>query len=241
MQILKKIHTIWSILWLATTFLCCYPLMFIGALHPSLHRLTHYMNKVWGITFFVGIGLIFKKIGRVQSKAPVIYCANHTSYLDIPLLFLTIPGFFMIIGKAELAKVPLFGFVFKRVYITVNRKNAKNAYDSFKKCGEAIDRGVSVVFYPEGTIPNHDAPKMGRFKDGSFKLAIEKKVPLIPVTMPYNWIIFPDYGSRLVTIKRPTTIIHDAIETKNMQVSDIDGLKERTYQIIQAEIEKYNS
>lgn len=240
MKILKIIYTSWCVFWLAITFLLCYPLMFIGALHPKLHILSHYMNKVWGILFFTSAGLFHKKIQKVKPKRPAVYCANHTSYLDIPLLFLTIPGFFMIIGKSQLKKVPLFGFVFSRVYILVNRRNAKDAYASFLRCGKELDKGRSVVFFPEGTIPSHDAPKMGKFKEGSFKLAIEKKVELIPVTLPHNWIIFPDYGSRMLTNKRPLAVFHDPISTENMTIADTDSLRALAYEIIDNEITKQN-
>ncbi len=240
MQILRYIYTIWAVFWLAFTFLLCYPLMFVGALHPNVHMLTHIMNKVWAITFFRGVGFFDEKIGTTKIKAPVVYCANHTSYLDIPLLFRTIPGFFMIIGKSELAKVPLFGFVFSRVYIIVNRKNAKEAHDSYKKCIDAINKGRSIVFFPEGTIPKDIAPQLGKFKDGCFRLAIEKKVPLVPVTLPYNWRIFPDYGSRLLTFKRPLAIFSSPIETKELDASQIQALSEKSRKIIEAEINKYN-
>ncbi len=240
MRILRYIYTIWAVFWLAFTFLLCYPLMFIGALHSAVHRLTHIMNKVWAFTFFRGVGFFDKKIGFTKIKGPVVYCANHTSYLDIPLLFRTIPGFFMIIGKSELAKVPLFGFVFSRVYITVNRKNAKDAHDSYKKCIHAIEKGRSIVFFPEGTIPRDIAPKLGKFKEGCFRLAIEKKVPLVPVALPYNWRIFPDYGDRLLTLIRPLAIFSTPIQTKELDATQIQALSEISKNIIEEEITKYN-
>ena len=134
MKVFKFLYTIWAAVWLLLWFLVCYPLLFVGALHPKLHRLTHFMNKVWGVLVFMTDLLWVKKIQDKKPSGPAVYCANHTSYIDIPLLFLTVPGFFMIIGKSELNKAPLFGFYFSRVYITVDRKKSQSRYDSYQKC-----------------------------------------------------------------------------------------------------------
>lgn len=242
MKIFNFLYTVWALIWLILWFLVCYPLLFLGALHPKIHWLTHFMNRVWGVLVFTTNFLFLKKIQHTKVKGPAIYCVNHTSYLDIPLLFLTVPGFFMIIGKAELNKVPLFGFYFSRVYITVDRKKSQSRYDSYQKCLSSVENGRSVVFFPEGTIPNDIAPNMIKFKDGPFKTAIEKQVPIVPVTFPYNWIIFPGTGkSRLASLKRPVAIFHDPIETKGMtEQKDLDRLKEQTFRIMQDEIDKHN-
>lgn len=243
MKILKIIFSIWAVFWLLVWFLICYPLMFLGALHPSTYRLTHFMQKVWGVLVYFSCGLFLKVEKNNMPDGPAVYCANHTSYMDIPTMFLTVPGFFNIIGKAELNKAPLFGFYFSRVYITVNRKNSQSRYQSYQDCLNSIDAGRSVVFFPEGTIPRDNAPEMMKFKDGPFKTAIEKKVPLIPVTLPYNWIIFPGSGeSKLASWKRPVAVFHEPISTKGMTIeNDLEELKSRTFEVMNMELQKYNS
>lgn len=242
-RVLKIIFSIWAVFWLLVWFLACYPLMFIGALHPALHRLTHFMQKVWGVFFYGSCGLFLKVEKPRLPSGAAVYCANHTSYLDIPTLFLTVPGFFNIIGKAELNKAPLFGFYFSRVYITVDRKNSQDRYQSYQDCLNSIEKGRSVVFFPEGTIPRDNAPKMIPFKDGPFKTAIEKQVPIVPVTLPYNWIIFPGSGdSKLATWKRPVAVFHEPISTIGMTLErDLDELKSKVYKIMNDELVKYNS
>lgn len=243
MKILKVLYSIWSVWWLAVWFLVCYPILFIGALHPSLHALTHFGNRLWAVLVFGSNFLFLKVIGKQNKRTPAIYCANHASYMDIPTFFLTIPHFFMIIGKAELNKTPLFGFFFKRVYISVDRKNPKSRYQSYQQCLEAVERGRSVAFFPEGTIPRQGAPAMIKFKDGPFKTAIQKQVPIIPVTFPYNWKIAPGSGkSRWATLKRPIAIFHEPIQTTGMNIEEhLEGLKQQTFDLMDAELRKYNS
>ena len=239
----KILYTIWSVWWLAVWFIFCYPLLFIGALHPKLHFLTHFMNKVWGVLVYGSCFLFINVKGKKYKEGPAIYCVNHTSFMDIPTLFLTAPGFFTIIGKAELNNVPLFGFYFSRVYITVDRKKSQSRYQAYQDCLDSVDKGRSVVFFPEGTIPRDNPPEMIKFKDGPFKTAIEKQVPIIPVTLPYNWIIFPGAnGSKLAQWKRPVAVFHDPISTEGMSVNeDLEPLKKQTFKIIDQELKKYNS
>ena len=193
---------------------------------------------MFGCTF-----LFIKKVGNPQIDGPAVYCANHTSYMDIPTLFLTVPGFFKIIGKAELNKAPLFGFYFKRVYISVDRKDSQSRYQAYLDCVNTVKNGDSIVFFPEGTIPRDGAPQMINFKDGPFKTAIENQVPIVPVTLPYNWIIFP--GSTIstwATWKRPYAEFHEPISTIGMTVeNDLESLKQQTFDVISKGIEKYNS
>ena len=104
------------------------------------------------------------------------------------------------------------------------------------KCFYALDRGISVVIFPEGTIPQKGLPKMIPFKDGPFRIAIEKKVPVVPVTMPYNRKILPDDGKYLIKPGRAKVIIHQPIETKGMSLKDIGRLKKEVFEIIEKQL-----
>ena len=79
-------------------------------------------------------------------------------------------------GKAELRKVPLFRKFFDRMNIPVNRKSVLDSHRAFMRAGSDIDKGISVALFPEGTI-HHNGPVIGRFKNGPFRLAIEKQIP----------------------------------------------------------------
>jgi len=108
------------------------------------------------------------------------------------------------------------------------------------KCSQAIENNISVALFPEGTIPKHDNPKLIPFKDGAFRIAIEKQVPIVPVTLPHNWKILPDDGKWLIHRHLMKLIIHEPIETTGMTLEDVDKLKEKTYQIIHEELKKHN-
>src|SRR5262249_53448228 len=114
-------------------------------------------------------------------KQHFILCSNHSSYLDIPMMCLTIPGYFNYMAKAELAKVPLFGRFFRTIDISVNRKSVRDSYRAYELAKQHLAKGASIVIFPEGTISTQ-APVMKKFKAGAFKIALELGIPVLPIT-----------------------------------------------------------
>lgn len=142
-------------------------------------------------------------------------------------------------GKSSLAKVPLIGYMYSRLNVLVDRKSPKSRAEALAKAGSQIDKGISLVIFPEGTIPE-TPPFTGPFKDGAFRLAIEKQIPIVPVTIPYNWLILPDDGKWLGKPNIAMAIFHEPISTKGLSLADVKGLMEQTNQVISEEILKRN-
>lgn len=95
-------------------------------------------------------------------------------------------------GKAELLKIPLFNIFFKYFDIPVRRENPKDAVRAFEKAAEWIDKGFCVIIYPEGTISPQG--KLKSFKNGAFRLAVQKKVPIVPAVNLNNWHLLENGG-----------------------------------------------
>ena len=202
----------------------------------------HFLNRLWAVTFFTMVfqpSTIVSHFKRKKNQA-YVYCSNHTSYLDIPALAFAIPGHFLFVGKASLGKVPMFGYMFRNLYISVDRSSQKARYQTLEDSYRAIDKNRSIAIFPEGTIPTSSWPKMISFKDGPFRIAIEKQIPIVPVTFPYNWIILPVNGGFLPNRHEMVIVIHEPIETKGMTLDNVPELKQKTFDIISAELKKYN-
>lgn len=142
------------------------------------------------ILFFGGIRV---KILNKQHLPfpPYVIIANHSSYLDILLLYALIDKPFVFMGKHELTRIPLFNIFFKKFNIPVDRQNSTQASLAFLRAEKMLDAGYSVVIFPEGGIPKH-APVVKRFKPGAFRLAIKKKVPIVPIVYIDNWKLLGD-------------------------------------------------
>jgi len=156
-------------------------------------------------------------------------------------MYLVVPIYFHFMGKAELQRVPLFSKFFERMNILVDRSSIIASHRAFVRAGADIDKGISIAIFPEATIPD-SAPHLGRFKNGAFRLAIEKQTPILPVVFLNNWKILPDNKLKK-TGGRPgcaRILILDPVETKGLTDKDDTALRHKVYAIIDAALQEYD-
>lgn len=134
----------------------------------------------WLILTLIGVYTRIKIEGELP-EPPYIICPNHTSYLDILLLYRVFSDYFIFIGKRELETDRLFGIFFRKMNILVKRDSGMDGMRAIARSSEEMKQGVNVVIFPEGTIPDH-APDLMPFKSGPFKLALKDNIPIVPVT-----------------------------------------------------------
>jgi 1-acyl-sn-glycerol-3-phosphate acyltransferase len=182
---------------------------------------------------------------RIKHEEPIdwnrtyIVCPNHTSNLDILAMSITVKNNFHIISKAELLDNPLFAIFLKSVDIPVQRESKISAFKAFKKAAENLKDGRTLVIFPEGKIGDDYPPILHEFKNGPFRLAIELKIPILPVTSLDTWHVQWDSGFKLGS--RPgicDIYVHKPIETANLSIADADMLKDKVYNLIN---DKFNS
>jgi 1-acyl-sn-glycerol-3-phosphate acyltransferase len=218
------------------TFLCIAPAAMLAATRPRWHFGAYWAYQLWGRLFFRLAGLRVEVEHRVPlTHKPCIFCPNHTSYLDIPMLVYALRQFFVFVGKSSLTKVPLFGFIFRRVHISVDRDNLRSRYAVLKKSLAALQAGKSIVIFPEGGFPDAP-PNLGAFKEGPFRLAIEAQVPVVPVTLPFNWRLLPDQRPLRLRTGRAKVIFHAPISTTGLTVADLPALRESVSAVITQEL-----
>jgi len=240
--IAHRIYTTWCCTWFVLPFVVTYPFQALLLRKEKWWHRVHNINRGWSTVFlrmFLA-PLIVEWRMKFNPKQRYIFAANHSSYLDIPMMLHAIPGFLNFVGKSSLAKVPLWGKVYDKLYITVDRRNPVSSARSYIKSGKTLEQGRSLAIFPEGTIPKTAGEKLMEFKDGPFKLAIEKQLPVVPVTMPYNQHFLPDLEGKLKVRWHPLKIVvHEPIETKGMTLQDLPGLKAQVFNIIQSELTKH--
>lgn len=239
--IIRRIYTTWCFLWFFIIFLLLWPFFWIFLQREQWYWLANWCNRVWTLIVYAlsGLPLMMEYRFKPQKGQAYVYCPNHTSYIDIPVMLWGVRQNFSFMGKSSLAKVPLIGYMYSRLNVLVDRKSPKSRGEALGKAGSQIDKGISLVIFPEGTIPE-TPPFLGAFKDGAFRLAIEKQIPIVPVTIPYNWLILPDDGRWLGKPNIAMAIFHEPIATKGLSLADVKGLMEQTHQVISAEILKRN-
>nr|WKN36470.1 lysophospholipid acyltransferase family protein [Tunicatimonas sp. TK19036] len=236
-----RLYSTYGLLVFGGVFLILFPLFSLALLNRKWHRYALLLNQFWSRAFLMGMGVPAKVYGREHLKKNQTYvlAPNHFSLLDIAVMGY-IPKPFVFVGKVSLAKIPLFGFMFKKLHITVDRKSLKSRYQALQLAKQAADEGKSLVMYPEGGIQSEHPPQLARFKNGPFKVAIEKQIPVVPITIPFNFLILPDDDKLLMRPRRPVMIIHPPIETRGMVEADVNALREQTFAIIEQELQKYH-
>lgn len=148
---------------------------------PKRTEIFRRISKVWIRIFFFLVGCRLKIVGKKNFKAGqnyVITC-NHNSFMDVPVATPFIPRANKTIAKAEMAKIPLFGLIYKRGSVLVDRNDRKSREDSFKKMKQVLEMGMDMCIYPEGTRNKTELP-LKDFHSGAFRLAIETNTPIIP-------------------------------------------------------------
>lgn len=222
-------------------FVVLYPFFALFFSKPKWYGAGHITRKVWGWWLFVSGGLWVKQIEEkpIDWKQSYVVTPNHTSYLDIPTLAVKMPMFINFMAKIELSRIPLFGIFFRTIDIAVDRKNVRHSAWAFQQAkDQLVNEHKSIVIFPEGTIPPH-VPKMGRFKDGPFRLAIETQRPILPVTIIGNWVALPDNGKLRFRPAVITQYVHEPISTIGMTLDDVDTLKQKVFNLIEQKLAEY--
>lgn len=239
MKILRALYTGYGVVVFATLFFLLFPFFLIPIFFPSQFKLIGILNRWWARLLFTFIGIPFRVEfqGKLDPQKQYIFCSNHFSYLDIPTLGLA-PHNAIFVGKTGIENIPVFGFMYRKLHITVDRSKLKSRYASLKRSLEAIDQGKNLVIFPEGGIITLKDPVMAKFKDGAFRVAIEKQIAIVPVTIPYNWIILPpdEFLLRWHPLK---VIFHEPISTTGKTVDDTEFLKQKLFAIIDDELKRH--
>jgi 1-acyl-sn-glycerol-3-phosphate acyltransferase len=239
MKFLRRLHTFYGIIIFTLLFILFFPFLLIPIVFKKQFRMIGILNRWWARALFLLIGLPFsvRHKAKLDPDKQYIFCPNHFSYLDIAAMGLNTHDT-IFVGKNDMENIPLFGFMYRSLHITVDRTKLKSRYSTMLRTLEALDEGKSLVIFPEGGIMTEKDPVMGGFKDGAFRASIEKQIPIVPVTIPYNWIILPP--DEFLLRWRPGKIIfHEPIDPAPYTLRDLDSLKEKVRTTIEIELHQF--
>lgn len=222
----RRVWSLWFALWLVGYFLVMLPVygIVLARLTPRTIRWGHQLNRLWGkLILFMG-GIRVRTHGYHFPERPCLLVANHRSYLDIPVCYTLFPPRVAFLGKAELARIPLYGWTYKRLHVIVNRKDLEARKKSLLAVTRKLKEGISVLIYPEGTT-KHPHP-LGRFYDGAFVLACELNVPILPFVIIGSDKCLTADGRFLMQPGTVTCVFHPLISPEG---ETPNSLREKVY------------
>ena len=194
----------------------------------------------WMVRILAFYFVKFEKRSKLP-QGPMLIVANHTSYLDIFLMYSVLPkNAFLFLGKSEILKYPLIKTFFKRFNIPVYRDNKRKAAKSLIQALVEVRKGWSIFIFPEGGIPDVQHPKMIPFKKGASVLAKQAQVPIVPMTFLNNYKLFSDpeqlLGPASPGVSRVQ--IHDYITVDTINEMSNEELSQHCFDIINEPILK---
>ena len=170
-----------------------------------------------------------------------IFVSNHISYLDIPMMMKAIRHqHIRILGKSEMTKIPVFGYIYKKGAVLVNRENAKKRSESVKHLIYFLNRKISVFICPEGTFNMTHRP-LKNFYDGAFRIAIETQIPIRPILFldTYDRLNYHSIFSLNPGICRAVYLPETS--TRGLTIKDVAVLREKIYKQMEDGLIRYNA
>lgn len=195
-NILGRVFALWALLCFAVTMLLVLvPVSIAGFWNePKRSHVSHYLFALWMDVFFflVGIRRVITGIKHFRHGENYVIVCNHNSFMDVPLSSGSIPGTNKTIAKIEMARIPLFGIIYKRGSVLVDRKSERSRKESFTKMKEVLAMGLHMCIYPEGTR-NKGTDAIQPFHDGAFRLAADTGKPIIPTVIFFTKTVLPQH------------------------------------------------
>jgi 1-acyl-sn-glycerol-3-phosphate acyltransferase len=195
-------------------------------------------GDIWFFLLFIRHTNIYEQpLTKGQSY---IFIANHISYLDSPIIIMTIRQPVRPLGKVEMTKIPIFGFIYRKVIVTVDRSSSENRSRSVQILKSILQKGISILVFPEGTFNQTHRP-LKDFYNGAFRIAIETGTPIKPIVfldsyerMPYETLFSINPGkSRAIFLKE--------IPTNGYAIEDTGLLRQKVYDLMEKKLLEYNA
>lgn len=229
------------ILYFIVSIILHMPIVLMMETKKGIEKARNY-GRIWGKYVIKRTGssveMIYKNREAIEAlkDEPVVLVSNHQSHMDIPLLIGYFPKYLGFVAKKEMETWPIISIWMKRIQcVFLDRNNPREGIKSIQEAVEKIKNGYSVVIFPEGT--RSKTGEIGEFKKGSFKLASDAKVKIIPVSIKGTIDIL---GKDKAKIRKGKIKVYvdEPIDPNIMDREEQKGLSEKVRNIV---VENYNN
>lgn len=202
-------------------------------------RATYALARVWSwmVLRTHRVRIEAEGLEKIAKNRSYVFIANHVSHLDSPAIALTVPNTLRFVGKASLARIPVFGLATRLIkVIYIDRSDSKRAIETLNQAIGALRGGVSALFYAEGT--RSPDGRLRTFKKGGVMLAMQAKLPIVPVTVVGSFGVLPKKQLHIHP-GRIRVVIADPIEPSAH--ADRDALLAAVRDAIQENLRRHNT
>ncbi|MDB5275386.1 MAG: 1-acyl-sn-glycerol-3-phosphate acyltransferase [Ferruginibacter sp.] len=241
----KAVFSVYGLLVFIAIMLLLFPFVVLASFFGKVKggNIIYMLCQLWADIVFVLWGIRhtnYYEVPHDRSKQ-YVFVFNHVSYMDIPVLMMAIRGqHFRILGKAEMAKVPVFGFFYRNAVVMVDRSDAQKRAKSVMQLKSVIKKGISVVIAPEGTFNMTHHP-LKSFYDGAFRVAIETQTPIKPILFldTYDRMSYASVCS--LTPGKSRAVYLEEVPVEGLTQKDVNSLKEKVYRLMEEKLIFYKA
>ena len=242
---IQFMFTLYGLILFTAFLLLIFPIVIIASFFGKIKggNFIYKLCRVWANFFLFMTGI---RIHYIYESPPnhfkqYVFVFNHIAYLDIPLLMKAIrEQHFRVLGKEEMTKIPIFGFLYRNTVVLVDRSNSPKRAKSVLQLKNVLRKGISIVISPEGTFNMTHQP-LKEFYDGAFRIAIETQTPIKP-------ILFLDaydrnnYKSIFSLNPGKARIVYLAeVPVEGLTLADVKSLKDEVYKIMEKKLINYKA
>ncbi|WP_018626115.1 lysophospholipid acyltransferase family protein [Niabella aurantiaca] len=239
----RFIYTIYAAVVFLVIMLLIFPLCVIAAFFGRIRggNIIYGLCTVWADLWFALTGIWVRKTYTTpfDRNKKYILVSNHISYLDIPVMVKVFRKPMRALGKAEMGKLPVFGFIYKRAIVTVDRRSAEGRAKSIRILRSVINKGISIFVFPEGTF-NETGRPLKDFYNGAFKLALETRTPVRPVLFLDTYDRMPYTRRFSLNPGRCRVVFLDEVPVEGWTVKDHEQLKQKVFSLMEQKLIEYN-
>jgi 1-acyl-sn-glycerol-3-phosphate acyltransferase len=237
----RVLYKVYYLFVFVISLMVTYPLMRFLLKKPKRFTIAFKVMRIHAFFLLVFAGVKLQVRGRehIPQTGPFLICPNHSSFLDIFCLYSVFHSYFVFVGKKEIENWPLFHIYYTSgMNILVDRANTTGSLKSFKQMAQVLKEGKALAIFPEGTI-SKKAPVLMPFKQGAFSLAIQRGVPILPITFKSNWKRLQRasfwWGKAGPGLSK--MVIHPLIQSKGFNKEDVGQLTSNVKEIIESALD----
>ena len=239
----NKLYTLYALFWFAFFTLLAFPFVivfsFLGKRRGG--NLICSMAKIWADCWYFLLGIRHENIfeSPYDPAGNYIFLINHISYMDIPCIFKAIRKQpFRVLGKEEIKKIPVFGFIYSRGAVMVDRSSTERRARSVRILKSLLKHHISICIFPEGTF-NESGKPLKSFYDGAFRIAIETRTPVKPVLFLDNYTIMNHHSLFSLKNAKSRAVFLEEISPDGYNLQQVSLYKQKVFDIMESKLKTY--
>lgn len=241
-KMLTVVYSVYAIILFVVIMLLIFPFVVLASFFGRIRggNMIYRLCSLWADIWFPLVFIFHKKIYEAphDRSQPYIFVSNHISYIDSAVLVKAFRQPIRPLGKAEMSRIPIFGFIYRKAIVTVDRSSAEHRAKSIRILKSILKKGISVMVFPEGTFNLTHKP-LKEFFDGAFRVAIETQTPIKPVLFLDTYDRMHYSGIFTLTPGRSRIVYLDPISVEGRTLADTSAVRDEVFAVMEKKLIEY--